>query len=415
MPPAVFVPEAPSGGSTQLLPLEFAVQPHEIPMTAGALRRLTTRPCGERSARWHTSRETQALPARLAASAGRPRRAGRGSVWTSLEHDGQHRRAAHPPSHRGRLAALHEPARRRAEPLPAPARAQPGRLVSRGATRRSRKARAEGKPIFLSIGYSTCHWCHVMEEESFEDEEVAALLNAHYVAIKVDREQRPDVDAVYMTAVQAMGHGGGWPLTVWLTPDRRPFYGGTYFPPRARHAGRALRADRAAPAARRRVSRATPEQVAAAAGRRRRPPRARGGVRRRATRCPTPPCCTRAVAQLAGRLRRRARRLRRRAEVPAPGDARAAAALPPPHRRRRRARHGRAHARRHGRGRHPRSARRRLPSLRHRRRLARAALREDALRQRAARRRSTSRRARRPAAPTSPTSRAGRSTGWRAR
>jgi uncharacterized protein YyaL (SSP411 family) len=94
------------------------------------------------------------------------------------------------------------------------------------------KARAEGKPIFLSIGYSTCHWCHVMEEESFDDEEVAAVLNQRYVAIKVDREQRPDVDAVYMTAVQAMGHGGGWPLTVWLTPDREPFYGGTYFPPR---------------------------------------------------------------------------------------------------------------------------------------------------------------------------------------
>jgi uncharacterized protein YyaL (SSP411 family) len=93
------------------------------------------------------------------------------------------------------------------------------------------KARAEGKPIFLSIGYSTCHWCHVMEEESFDDEQVAAVLNERYVAIKVDREQRPDVDAVYMTAVQAMGHGGGWPLTVWLTPDRRPFYGGTYFPP----------------------------------------------------------------------------------------------------------------------------------------------------------------------------------------
>ncbi len=94
------------------------------------------------------------------------------------------------------------------------------------------KANAEGKPVFLSIGYSSCHWCHVMEEESFDDEEVAAVLNERYVAIKVDREERPDVDAVYMTAVQAMGHGGGWPLTVWLTPDRRPFYGGTYFPPR---------------------------------------------------------------------------------------------------------------------------------------------------------------------------------------
>jgi uncharacterized protein YyaL (SSP411 family) len=96
------------------------------------------------------------------------------------------------------------------------------------------KARDEKKPILLSVGYSTCHWCHVMEEESFEDDEIAAYLNAHYVAIKVDREERPDVDAVYMNAVQLMTHGGGgWPMTVWLTPERRPFYAGTYFPPRA--------------------------------------------------------------------------------------------------------------------------------------------------------------------------------------
>jgi uncharacterized protein YyaL (SSP411 family) len=96
------------------------------------------------------------------------------------------------------------------------------------------KARAERKPILLSVGYSTCHWCHVMEEESFEDEEIAAYLNAHYVAIKVDREERPDVDRVYMNAVQLMSDGGGgWPMTVWLTPERRPFYAGTYYPPRA--------------------------------------------------------------------------------------------------------------------------------------------------------------------------------------
>jgi hypothetical protein len=95
------------------------------------------------------------------------------------------------------------------------------------------RAQAEGKPVLLSVGYATCHWCHVMEEESFEDEEIAALLNQHYVAVKVDREQRPDVDAVYMAAVQrATGHGG-WPMTVWLTADRKPFYAGTYFPPRA--------------------------------------------------------------------------------------------------------------------------------------------------------------------------------------
>ncbi len=95
------------------------------------------------------------------------------------------------------------------------------------------EARRLGRPVFLSIGYATCHWCHVMEAESFEDEEIAAYLNGHYVAIKVDREERPDVDAVYMAAVQALTQSGGWPMSMWLTPDREPFYGGTYFPPRA--------------------------------------------------------------------------------------------------------------------------------------------------------------------------------------
>ncbi|HYM79855.1 MAG TPA: thioredoxin domain-containing protein [Candidatus Limnocylindria bacterium] len=94
------------------------------------------------------------------------------------------------------------------------------------------KARREGMPIFLSIGYSTCHWCHVMERESFEDGAVAALLNRDFVAIKVDREERPDVDRIYMTAAQALGLGGGWPLNMFLAPDLTPFYGGTYFPPR---------------------------------------------------------------------------------------------------------------------------------------------------------------------------------------
>jgi hypothetical protein len=97
------------------------------------------------------------------------------------------------------------------------------------------KARAEGKPILLSIGYSTCHWCHVMERESFEDDAVAELLNQRFVAIKVDREERPDVDRVYMTAAQAMGLGGGWPLNLFLTPDLEPFYGGTYFAPEPRY------------------------------------------------------------------------------------------------------------------------------------------------------------------------------------
>ena len=95
------------------------------------------------------------------------------------------------------------------------------------------KARREDKPIFLSIGYSTCHWCHVMERESFEDDSIAALLNEFFVPVKVDREERPDVDRIYMNAVQAMTGQGGWPLNAFLTPDLEPFYGGTYFPPRA--------------------------------------------------------------------------------------------------------------------------------------------------------------------------------------
>jgi uncharacterized protein len=103
------------------------------------------------------------------------------------------------------------------------------------------RARAEGRPIFLSVGYSTCHWCHVMERESFEDEAVAALLNGHFVPIKVDREERPDVDRLYMMAAQAMGLGGGWPLNLFLTPALEPFYGGTYFPPEERYGRPAFR------------------------------------------------------------------------------------------------------------------------------------------------------------------------------
>ena len=97
------------------------------------------------------------------------------------------------------------------------------------------KAKADDKPIFLSIGYAACHWCHVMERESFEDPATAADLNRDFVAIKVDREERPDLDQVYMGAVQAMTGGGGWPMSVFLTPDGRPFYGGTYFPPEPHH------------------------------------------------------------------------------------------------------------------------------------------------------------------------------------
>ena len=94
------------------------------------------------------------------------------------------------------------------------------------------QARALGRPVLLSVGYSTCHWCHVMEEESFDDEEIARYINENYIPIKVDREVRPDIDAIYMSAVQAMRGSGGWPMTLWLTPDREPFYAGTYFPAR---------------------------------------------------------------------------------------------------------------------------------------------------------------------------------------
>ncbi|MGA4645089.1 thioredoxin domain-containing protein [Limisphaera sp. 4302-co] len=97
------------------------------------------------------------------------------------------------------------------------------------------RARAEDKPVFLSIGYATCHWCHVMERESFEDPRVAEFLNAHFVSIKVDREERPDLDRYYMAFVQATAGEGGWPLSVFLTPEGEPFFGGTYFPPEPRH------------------------------------------------------------------------------------------------------------------------------------------------------------------------------------
>ena len=104
-----------------------------------------------------------------------------------------------------------------------------------GAKKRLQAARTDDKPIFLSIGYATCHWCHVMERESFEDEAIARQLAEGFVAIKVDREELPDVDHVYMSALQALSGHGGWPLNMFLTPDLKPFYGGTYFPPKAKH------------------------------------------------------------------------------------------------------------------------------------------------------------------------------------
>src|SRR5689334_23037396 len=103
------------------------------------------------------------------------------------------------------------------------------------------RARSEDKPILLSIGYAACHWCHVMAHESFENEETARVMNELFVNIKVDREERPDLDAIYMTATQAMTGHGGWPMTVFLTPDGAPFYAGTYFPPEDRHGMPAFR------------------------------------------------------------------------------------------------------------------------------------------------------------------------------
>src|SRR2546425_877026 len=97
------------------------------------------------------------------------------------------------------------------------------------------RARTEDRPIFLSIGYSSCHWCHVMERESFEDEAIAALMNERFVNIKVDREERPDLDDIYMAATQLLSRQGGWPNSVFLTPELKPFFAGTYFPPDSRH------------------------------------------------------------------------------------------------------------------------------------------------------------------------------------
>ncbi len=101
-----------------------------------------------------------------------------------------------------------------------------------GRWKRYSRAREEDKPILVSIGYAACHWCHVMERESFEDDDTARFMNEHFVNIKIDREERPDLDHIYMDAVQAITGSGGWPLNVFLTSDARPFYGGTYFPPR---------------------------------------------------------------------------------------------------------------------------------------------------------------------------------------
>jgi len=134
------------------------------------------------------------------------------------------------------------------------------------------RSRAEDRPILLSIGYAACHWCHVMEHESFEDASTAALMNEHFVCVKVDREERPDLDAVYMDAVVALTGGGGWPMTVFLTPDGKPFFGGTYYPPEPRHGlpsfGQVLRGVAAARSSRRAPSSQATSRSARASTRR---------------------------------------------------------------------------------------------------------------------------------------------------
>ena len=238
------------------------------------------------------------------------------------------------------------------------------------------RARAEDKPILVSIGYAACHWCHVMERECFEDPQIAALMNERFVCIKVDREERPDVDAIYMDAVQAMTGRGGWPLNAFLTPDGAPVLRRHLLPARAAPGDAVLAAGRrrrrrgvARPA--RRDRRDRPADPPAPRRRRRASPRPRASRTR--------PRSTRAVTLLRPRLRPGARRLPdRRAEVPARLGDRVPA-------RARRARDGAAHAARDGGGGDVRPDRRRLRALQRRRPLGDPPLREDALRQRAAR------------------------------
>ena len=236
------------------------------------------------------------------------------------------------------------------------------------------RAGAEDKPLLVSIGYSSCHWCHVMERESFEDQRTAALMNELFVCVKVDREERPDVDALYMEAVQSMTGHGGWPLNVFLTPEQLPFYGGTYFPPEPRHGMPAwtqvLQAIGEAWSERREEIRAGGEGLRE---------RLSGGAGLKPSSEPLEQSALEtAVANLRAAVRPGQRGIRRPAEV-SPGLGDRVSPLP------RRAGHGLANPARDGERRHPRPGGRRVRALQRRRDLDGAALREDALRQRAAR------------------------------
>ena len=242
----------------------------------------------------------------------------------------------------------------------------------------------EDKPILLSVGYAACHWCHVMAHESFEDAETAALMNERFVNVKVDREERPDVDAIYMDAVVALTGHGGWPLTVFLTPEGEPFFGGTYFPPEPRHGMPAF-----SPGARGRSRMPT----ASAATRSRSVPSVLlEALEQAAAAAPSSEPLTESLLFAA---------TRRLGELPTRSGAASAARRSS--RRPRRSSCCCGAARRElaaktldgmAAGRHVRPRRRRLPPLLGGRALARAALREDALRQRAARPRLPARLAR---------------------
>ena len=192
-------------------------------------------------------------------------------------------------------------------------------------------------PVLLSVGYAACHWCHVMAHESFEDAATAAQLNAGFVAIKVDREERPDIDAVYMAATQAMTGQGGWPMTCFLTPAGEPFHCGTYYPPAPRHGMPSFRQllDAVSRAWRRTASGCAAPRGRSRAGSRTPPPR----------HCPPRPstrdALDEAVAGLHAEFDGQARRVRRRAEVPAVDGAGVPAAPPRAHRLGDRAAHGR--------------------------------------------------------------------------
>ena len=242
------------------------------------------------------------------------------------------------------------------------------------------EAKRENKPILLSVGYAACHWCHVMAHELFEDEATARVMNELFVNIKVDREERPDIDQIYMNALHLLGEQGGWPLTMFLTPEGEPVWGGTYFPKDARY-GRPAFADVLREVAR--LFREEPDKIeqnrAALLARLADKARPAGKVTHRAQ-----ASSTRAAAQVGNMFDTVNGGLRGAPKFPQPAILEMLWRAGLRTRRRALFRDGRAHARAHERGRHLRSSRRRLLALFGRRALAGAAFREDALRQRAA-------------------------------